>query len=608
MASRIEDYALVGDMESAALVGRNGSIDWLCVPRFDSPAIFAALVGSADNGHWIIAPVGAGDATRRRYRPDTLILEQEWDTADGRLRLLDFMPARDKAPNLVRIVTCLSGEVAVRSVLRLRFDYGRVLPWVTHRDGHLSAVAGPDAVNITSTVPLHGRDFATQSEVTLQAGQSASFVLTWHPSYEPEPSPVEPDEALAQTEQFWKDWVARSTYEGPYREAVVRSLITLKALTFEPTGGLVAAPTTSLPEDLGGTRNWDYRFCWLRDASLTLRALIATGHTEEAEAWRGWLLRAIAGDPADLQIMYGLAGERRLPEWSPEWLVGYEGSTPVRIGNDAAVQRQLDVYGEVLDTLDLAGAAGLSSDAATWAIQVALLDWLEQHWQEPDEGLWEVRGPRRQFVHSKVLAWVAFDRAARMAHALGHAQHAARWSRVRDEIHEEVCQKGYDADRGTFTQYYGSAGLDAATLLIPMLGFLPGDDPRVLGTIAAVEATLAVDGFVLRYDTHGSVDGLPGHEGAFLACSFWLATALHQSGRTAEATALFERLLGLCNDVGLLSEEYDPRYQRLVGNFPQAFSHIGLLNTAITLAHPPGQAPFLVRHQRGTRKGDPRPR
>jgi GH15 family glucan-1,4-alpha-glucosidase len=595
MAGRIEDYALVGDMESAALVCRDGSIDWLCVPRFDSPAIFACLVGGEDNGHWRVAPVGAGEATRRRYRPDTLVLEHEWDTPTGTVRLVDFMPARDDVPNVVRIVECLSGEVQVRSELRLRFDYGRTVPWVKHVDGHLRAIAGPDAVDVHSDLEMHGRNNATYATATLRAGERASFVLTWHPSHLPAPRHAHAEEALRETEKFWTGWSAGVDYDGPYREAVVRSLITLKALTYEPTGGIVAAPTTSLPEDLGGERNWDYRFCWLRDASLTLRALVSTGSIDEAKAWREWLLRAVAGDPADLQIMYGLAGERRLSEWTPDWLGGYEGSRPVRIGNQAAEQLQLDVYGEVMDALSLARDAGMSRSDDAWNIQEVLLDWLEKHWHEPDEGLWEVRGPRRQFVHSKVLAWVAFDRAVRTARQLGLDGRVERWERVRDAIHAEVCREGFDTGRNTFTQYYGSEGLDAATLLIPVLGFLPGSDPRVQGTVEAVSRELKSDGFVLRYDTHGSVDGVSGSEGAFLACSFWLADALHLVGRTDEATELFERLLALRNDVGLLAEEYDPRYGRQVGNFPQAFSHVGLVNTAVGLLHAPGEAPYLQR-------------
>ncbi len=598
MAGRIEDYGLIGDMESAALVGRDGSIDWLCVPRFDSAAIFAALLGTQEHGHWRLGPTSGGPATRRRYRPETLVLEQEWDTDTGTLRVIDFMPVRDEVPNVVRIVEGVRGEVWFRSEMRLRFGYGAVLPWVKHVDGHLRAVAGPDAVVVRSDLDLHGEGNATWAAGVVRAGERVSFVLTWHPSYRPEPENLDADAALRATEAWWHDWVANCTYQGPYRDAVVRSLITLRALIYEPTGGIVAAPTTSLPEDIGGVRNWDYRFCWLRDASLTLRAFAATGHTEEAAAWREWLLRAIAGDPADLQILYGLAGERRLPEWQADWLPGYEGSAPVRIGNAAANQLQLDVYGEVIDALWSARHAGLDPSPDAWNIELVMLDWLEQHWAEPDEGLWEVRGPRRHFVHSKVLAWAAFDRSIRTARRSGLHAPVHRWEQTRDTIHAQVCAKGYDARRNTFTQSYGSAELDAATLLIPVLGFLPGTDPRVAGTVEAVRSQLLAGGFLRRYDTSSAEDGLPGGEGAFLACSFWLADALHLCRRTAEATDLFERLLGLRNDLGLLAEEFDPRYDRQVGNFPQAFSHIALVNTAVGLAHPSGQAPFLDHLER----------
>jgi GH15 family glucan-1,4-alpha-glucosidase len=585
---RIEDYAIIGDEQTAALVAADGSVDWLCLPRFDSAACFAKLLGDEDNGHWRIAPEGAGRCTRRAYRPDTLVLDTEWETAAGSVRVTDLMPQRDRAPDLVRVVEGISGEVTVRSTLRLRFDYGSVVPWVRRTDGHRVAVAGPDSAWLRSEpeVRTWGEDYGTHSEFTVKAGEKVAFVLTWHPSHEPRPPLLDPYEALEHSVADWRSWVARCRYTGPHRDAVVRSLITLKALTYKPTGGIVAAATTSLPEEPGGVRNWDYRHCWLRDSTLTLGALLAAGYTDEAEAWRDWLLRAVAGSPADLQIMYGLAGERRLPESELPWLSGFEGSTPVRIGNDAVNQLQLDVYGEVMDTLSLARAAGMPAERQMWQLQRALLDFLRTAWRRPDEGLWEVRGGRRQFVHSKVMAWVAADRAVRTLEdepELGGDLDG--WRALRDEIHREVCEKGYDPERNTFTQYYGSRELDAALLFIPRVGFLPADDPRVTGTIDAVQRELTRDGLVQRYSTSGStVDGLPGDEGTFLVCSFWLADALHQVGRTKEARDLFERLVGLANDVGLLAEEYDPVAGRQLGNFPQAFSHIGLVHTALALA------------------------
>ncbi|MEU4658847.1 glycoside hydrolase family 15 protein [Streptomyces sp. NPDC023723] len=588
MHPRIEDYAIIGDEQTAALVATDGSVDWLCLPRFDSAACFAKLLGGEDNGHWRIAPAGAERCTRRAYRRDTLVLDTEWETADGSVRVTDLMPQRDRAPDLVRVVEGISGEVTVRSTLRLRFDYGSVVPWVRRTDGHRVAVAGPDSAWLRSEpeVPTWGEDYGTHSEFTVKAGEKVAFVLTWHPSHEPRPSLVDPYEALEHSVADWRSWVSRCRYDGPYRDAVVRSLITLKALTYKPTGGIVAAATTSLPEEPGGVRNWDYRHCWLRDSTLTLGALLAAGYVDEAEAWRNWLLRAVAGSPADLQIMYGLAGERRLPESELPWLSGFEGSTPVRIGNDAVNQLQLDVYGEVMDTLSLARAAGMPAEHQMWQLQRALLDFLRTAWRRPDEGLWEVRGGRRQFVHSKVMAWVAADRAVRTLEdepELGGDLEG--WRALRDEIHREVCEKGYDPERNTFTQYYGSRELDAALLFIPRVGFLPPDDPRVTGTIDAVSRELTRDGLVQRYSTSGStVDGLPGGEGTFLVCSFWLADALQLTGRGKEARALFERLVGLANDVGLLAEEYDPVAGRQLGNFPQAFSHIGLVHTALALA------------------------
>ncbi|MEU1312028.1 glycoside hydrolase family 15 protein [Streptomyces cinnamoneus] len=588
MAALIEDYALIGDLQTAALVGRDGSIDWLCLPRFDSPACFAALLGDDDNGHWRLAPTGAASCTRRAYREDSLVLDSVWETDTGTVKVTDFMPQRDRAPDLVRVVEGVSGSVDMLSVLRLRFDYGHVVPWIRRTDGHRVAVAGPDSVWLRSEpeVPTYGRDFSTRSEFTVEAGEKVAFVLTWHPSHEPRPRLVDPHEALRHSLEDWREWAGRCRYRGPYREAVVRSLITLKALTYAPTGGIVAAPTTSLPEEIGGVRNWDYRYCWLRDSTLTLNALLSLGYEDEAAAWRDWLLRAVAGDPADLQIMYGLAGERRLPETDLPWLPGYERSLPVRVGNSAASQLQLDIYGEVIDSLHAARRGGLSGKPHAWNVQRCFLTFLQAHWRAPDEGLWEVRGPRRHFVHSKVMAWVAADRAVRALEAdPGLEGDREGWRAMRDEVHREVCERGYDAERGTFTQSYGSHELDAATLLIPRVGFLPPDDPRVVGTVDAVHRELAHGGFVRRYSGEGPpVDGLPAGEGAFTVCSFWLADALHLTGRTKEARELFEQVLGVCNDVGLLSEEYDPLAGRQLGNFPQAFSHIGLVGTALLLS------------------------
>ena len=588
MHPRIEDYALIGDEQTAALVGMDGSVDWLCLPRFDSAACFARLLGDEENGHWRIAPEGADRCTRRAYRPGTLVLDTEWETAEGTVRVTDLMPQRHRAPDVVRVVEGLSGKVTVRSTLRLRFDYGGVVPWVRRSDGHRVAVAGPDSVWLRSEpeVRTWGEDFSTLSEFTVEAGEKVAFVLTWHPSHEPRPPLVDPYKSLRTSVADWERWAARCRYDGPYRDAVVRSLITLKALTYRPTGGIVAAATTSLPEEMGGVRNWDYRYCWLRDSSLTLGALVAAGYHKEAEAWRDWLLRAVAGDPADLQIMYGVAGERRLPEFELPHLTGFGGSAPVRIGNGAVNQLQLDVYGEVMDSLWLARRAGLSPKPHMWSLQSVLLEWLRAQWQQPDEGLWEVRGGRRHFVHSKVMVWVAADRAVRTLEEYADLPgDLSGWRELRDAVHRDVCEKGFDPVRNTFTQYYGSQELDAALLLIPRFGFLPPDDPRVVGTVDAVQAALGHDGFVRRYDTAADtpVDGLPGDEGTFLACSFWLVDALHLTGRTKEARVLFERLVGLANDVGLLAEEYDPVAGRQLGNFPQAFSHIGLVNTALAL-------------------------
>lgn len=582
---RIEDYGLIGDLQTAALVGRDGSIDWLCAPRFDSPACFAALLGSRDNGFWRIAPDGAGVCSRRRYRPDTLILETEWDTPEGTVRLVDLMPPRGEAADLVRIVEGVSGRVPVSMDLRIRFDYGSVAPWVTMSPGEAVAVAGPDAVVLHTPVEMTRDDGDIAARFEVAAGQRVAFVMTHHASHHDAPAPVAAEESLTSTEQFWTSWADRISYDGPWAAAVRRSVITLKALTYAPTGGIAAAATTSLPEQLGGSRNWDYRFCWLRDAAFTLQSLVGTGYIEEAKAWREWLLRAVAGDPADLQIMYGLDGRRRIPEYTIDWLPGYEGSAPVRVGNAAAAQLQLDVWGEVLDCLHVARGAGLAPSDDAWALQVALLEFLEGHWMDLDNGLWEVRGPRRAFVHSRVMAWAGVDRGVRAAEEHGLEGPADRWRVLRDEIHADVCARGFDPRRNTFTQFYGSDGLDAALLLIPRVGFLPYDDPRVIGTIEAVQHELTEDGFLLRYHTHADdrVDGLPGREGAFLACSFWLAEALFGIGRRDEARALFERLLAIRNDLGLLAEEYDPRTGRHLGNTPQAFSHLALVNAALHL-------------------------
>ncbi|MGR8011375.1 glycoside hydrolase family 15 protein [Streptomyces hypolithicus] len=592
MAGRIEDYALIGDMQTAALVCRDGTVDWLCLPRFDSHAIFAGLLGTEEHGFWRIGPAHAADAgppaaTRRRYRGDSLILESEWDTPRGTVRVTDFMPPRDGAPQVVRIVEGISGRVRMRSALRMRFSYGRVVPWVHKVDTRTVAVAGPDSVWLDSDTETYGKNLTTYSDFTVSPGERITFTISWQPSHKPEPPMPEPEGALEATADFWREWVEQCTYHGPYREAVVRSLITLKALTYAPTGGIVAAPTTSLPEEIGGVRNWDYRYTWLRDAAITLSSLLRTGYREEARAWREWLLRAVAGDPENLQIMYGIAGERELGEAELDWLPGYENSGPVRVGNGAAHQLQLDVYGEVTEALHLAHMTGLARNDYASLLQLKLIRYLEEHWNQPDEGIWEVRGPRRHFVHSKVMAWVAVDRTIKLIEMGDADGPIERWREMRDEIHRDVCEKGYDAERNTFTQSYGSKELDASLLLIPQMGFLPPDDKRVIGTIEAIQRELSTeDGFVLRYPTAGDnagVDGLEGDEGAFLACSFWLADDLAMIGRVDEARNLFEKLLGLRNDLGLLAEEWDSNLQRQVGNFPQAFSHVPLIDTALRL-------------------------
>jgi GH15 family glucan-1,4-alpha-glucosidase len=581
----IEDYAMLGDLYSAALVSRSGAIDWLCLPRFDSPACFAALLDDEGAGIWRIGPARGGPADRRRYRGDSLVLESEWDTPEGTVRLIDCMPERAQAPDVVRVVEGISGRVPMRMVLRLRFDYGHVVPWLRREGEDLTAIAGPDAVWLRTPVELVERDLGTTAEFEVEAGQRVPFVFTYGPSYEPRPDLVDAYRAIADTETYWSDWISQCRYRGRWRDAVRRSLVVLKALSYAPTGGIVAAATTSLPEQLGGPRNWDYRYCWLRDATFTLQALLGTGYVSEAKAWREWLIRAVAGDPAKLQISYGLDGARRLPEQEVPWLSGYEASRPVRIGNASAGQFQLDVWGEVLDGLHLGRAAGLHVEDAAWDLQRSLLDFLESHWHDPDNSLWEVRGPQRHFVHSKVMAWAGVDRAVRAVEDNHLDGPVDRWRALRDKIHDDVCANGYDADRNTFTQCYGSAELDAALLLIPRVGFLPWRDARVVGTINAVRDELCRDGLMLRYRTEQSDDGLAGREGAFLACSFWLADALSGIGRTEEATELFERLLGLRNDVGLLSEQYDTTHCRQVGNTPQAFSMVGLINTARHLSN-----------------------
>jgi GH15 family glucan-1,4-alpha-glucosidase len=593
VAGRIEDYGLVGDMQTAALICRDGSADWLCLPRFDSHAVFAGLLGTEEHGFWRLGPAHGKDAppppaSRRRYRGDSLILESEWDTPRGTVRVTDFMPPRGRdAPQLVRIVEGVSGRVPMRSALRMRFSYGYVVPWVHKVDDRTVAVAGPDSVWLDTSADTYGRDLTTYADFTVAPGDKVTFAISWQPSHKQPPPVPDPLEALEQTERFWRDWVAQCTYHGPYREAVVRSLITLKALTYEPTGGIVAAPTTSLPEDIGGSRNWDYRFTWLRDAAITLSSLLRTGYHEEARAWREWLLRAVAGDPQNLQIMYGIAGERELSEAELSWLPGYENSQPVRVGNGAASQLQLDVYGEVTEALHLAHMTGLSRNDHANLLQLKLIRYLEDHWDEPDEGIWEVRGPRRHFVHSKVMAWVAVDRTVKLIESGEVDGPLERWRDLRDQIHRDVCEHGYDKERNTFTQSYGSKELDASLLLIPQMGFLPPDDKRVIGTIEAIQRELStLDGFILRYPTAGEetgLDGLPGDEGAFLACSFWLADDLAMIGRVDEARKLFEKLLALRNDLGLLAEEWDPRRMRQVGNFPQAFSHVPLIDTALRL-------------------------
>ncbi|MHB1986399.1 MAG: glycoside hydrolase family 15 protein [Acidimicrobiales bacterium] len=596
MSLRIEDYGIIGDTHSCALVGRDGSIDWCCLPHFDSPALFAQLLGDSSHGYWRIAPAaspkpGTGPsllATKRQYRGNSLVLEHTWELPEGTVRLTDCMPIREEHPEIVRVVECLSGEVQMRMDLSIRFEYGTAVPWVRHLDGVLAAIAGPDGVALWTPIHTRGEDMTTVAEFTVREGQRAPFSLTYFRSHEEVPRPVDGAYAVEHTAAYWDAWAAMDQIDlTEWQEAVVRSLITLKALTFAPTGGIIAAATTSLPEALGGSRNWDYRYSWLRDATLTLSALMVAGYSEEAQAWRDWLLRAVAGEPSKLQIMYGPSGERTLIERELAWLPGYEGSSPVRIGNAAADQFQLDVYGEVMGALHEGRRLGLDSSGPAWDLELAIMDFLESGWKEPDDGIWEVRGPRRHFTHSKVMAWVAVDRVVKDVEEFGLDGPVEKWRALREQIHREVCEKGYDPSRKSFTQYYGSAELDASTLMIPLVGFLPATDERVVGTVDAIQRDLTQDGFVMRYDSTKSqhVDGLTGREGAFLACSFWMADALHLIGRHGEALQLFEKLLSLRNDLGLLSEEYDPIAGRLVGNFPQAFSHVSLVNTAAGLSH-----------------------
>ncbi|HZP79347.1 MAG TPA: glycoside hydrolase family 15 protein [Pseudolabrys sp.] len=586
MGLRIEDYALIGDCQSAALVGRNGSIDWLCWPRFDSDACFAALLGDASHGRWLITPQDPHARITRRYRPNTLILETRFETAEGAATVIDFMPGRPNGSSLVRIVVGERGQVAMRTELVIRFGYGAAVPWVMRLpDGALRAIAGPDMLFLRTPVELRGENMKTVGEFSVSDGDAIPFSLTYSPSHWPPPEPDDPFEQIYATESFWTKWIAQAHPKGPWADQLTRSLITLKALTFARTGGIVAAPTTSLPEAIGGPRNWDYRFCWLRDATFTLLALRNAGYHEEAQAWRDWLLRAAAGSPDQLQIMYGIGGERRLTEWEVPWLPGYENSMPVRIGNAAHNQLQLDVYGEVVDALYQGRQAGLGPSEYGWELQTALLAHLETIWQEPDEGIWEVRSGREHFTHSKVMAWVAFDRAIKGAEAFLLPGPLDRWRAACKAIKDEVCAKGFDAELGSFVRSYGSKELDASLLMLPGVGFLPANDPRIRGTVEAIERRLLVDGFVQRYDSGTATDGLPAGEGVFLACSFWLVDAYVLLGRTKDARKLFEKLIGLTNDVGLLSEEYDPAGRRQLGNFPQALSHIALVNSAFNLGH-----------------------
>jgi GH15 family glucan-1,4-alpha-glucosidase len=596
-ALRIEDYALIGDCQTAALVNKNGSIDWLCFPKFDSPACFAALLGTRDNGRWCVAPSHEIKRVRRRYRSGTLILETDFETEEGEVRLIDCMPPRTADPDLVRTVECLRGRVPMHMELVIRFDYGSITPWVRHIPGGIRAVAGPDTLYCRSNVEVHGEDMRTVADFTLSAGQRASFDLTWRPTYSAQPESKDPEQTLQDTEKWWREWSSQCSYDGEWKEAVLRSLITLKALTYAPTGGIIAAPTTSLPESLGGVRNWDYRYCWLRDATFTLYALMVGGYTREANAWRQWLVNSVAGTPENLNLMYGLAGERRLTELTLDWLPGYEGSKPVRSGNAAYAQHQVDVYGEVMDALQVARRAGLKSDENAWRVQQAMMQFLENDWRKPDEGIWEVRGAKRQFTHSKVMAWLAADRAVTAVEEFGLTGDAAKWRRLRSEIHADVCRQGFNRELNSFVQFYGSAEPDASLLMLPLVGFLPHSDPRIIGTLDFIQRHLLRDGFVQRYRIESKIDGLPPGEGTFLLCTYWLADNLSIQGRHREAREIFERLLSIRNDVGLLPEQFDPQRHRFLGNFPQAFSHVGLINTARNLSQSGGPAEDRKRHQ-----------
>ena len=585
MASKIEDYALIGDCETAALVSREGSIDWLCWPDFSSGACFAALLGSQKHGYWRICPAGAGWKSSRKYRDHTLILETTFENAHGTVRLIDFMPIRERNSDVVRVVEGIRGKMNLSMALSLRFDYGRTVPWVTAIHGGIRAVAGPSVTVFHASVPVHGENLHTVAKFTVGKGDRVWFTLTYGESFKPDPRPIDPEQALKGTEEFWKRWASHLKYEGRYTDAVERSLITLKAMTFRPTGGQVAAITTSLPEAIGGARNWDYRYCWLRDTTFTLLAMTTAGYFEEATSWQDWLIRAVAGSPDQVQIMYGLKGERQLAEWEADWLPGYENSRPVRVGNAAASQVQLDIYGELLDTFSHALHGMGRHTSNDFRVLMLLLKHLETTWQLPDEGIWETRGGPQQFTYSKVMAWVAFDRAILIAKKLGSDAPIAKWQELRDTIHDQICRKAFNKEKNSFVQSYGSRQLDASLLLMPIVGFLPAADPRMRGTIEAIERDLMPGGFVLRYDTGKVRDGLPPGEGVFLACSFWMVSCLKAIGRIGDARRLFDRLLALRNDVGLLSEEYDVDRKRLVGNFPQAFSHISLVNAAFDLEH-----------------------